>query len=121
MDDADGGVIIVKAILVPVVSMGILGRKEVGIVHFILKLQFKDGKYKYTFSDFVHEGDGTDHMSHMIGGSLLNKKPDCGTMYLTMGYWRQIKEYTDRSVAELISKLSRTMTDTQISSKQDAF
>lgn len=106
MDDPDGGIIMVKGTMAPVIKAPLLGHIEYGYVSFTIKIQVKDGRYKYTFSDFYHEAHEQNKGS---GGSLTNHKPACGTFIMTMGYWRQIKAYTNGQVIEQIAHLQEKM------------
>lgn len=121
MDDQDAGVIIVKAVFAPIAKMGILGSREYGWVNFMLKMQFKDGKYKYTFSDFSHEGSTSNGHTAFAGGTLTNIKPGCGTFYMTMGYWRQVKQDACEEERSLVDRIEAAMKDESVSAKKDSF
>lgn len=118
LDDLDAGVIIVKGVIVPIIKAALVGNIESGYVHFMIKLQFKGGKYKYTFSDFVHEGNGSNIHS---GGALTNVKPACGSFYMYEKYWRKIKSYTNDEAISFIDNLNRSMKNSDVGSKKDAF
>lgn len=116
LDDADAGIVLIKGNLIPIVKVPLMGKTEYGYVHFTAKIQVKDGKYKYTFSDFSHEA----YEKHYgTGGDLTRKKPECGTFGMSLGYWRQIKAYTNSDVKSLISSLEKSMRSSEIAKKED--
>jgi hypothetical protein len=102
----DPGVIVVKGNIAPIVKVPLLGKIEYGYVHFTAKIQVKDGKYKYTLTEFNHEAHEPNTGS---GGNLTNRKPACGTFLMTEGQWRQIKAYTNERVLALIVQLEHAM------------
>ena len=116
LDDGDAGILIVKGNIVPVVKAPLMGSIDYGFVRFTLKIQVKDGRYKYTFSDFNHEAYERNMGS---GGDLTNKKPACGTFVMTKGYWRQIKTYTDEQVVSLIARLDGAMKGAGLAKKDE--
>jgi hypothetical protein len=118
LDDQDAGVMIVKGNIVPIVKSALAGTQEAGYVNFMVKLQFKDGKYKYTLSDFNHEGNRNNIKD---GGSLANIKPACGTWYMYEGYWRKIKIYVDNDARNFVANLTSAMKNSEIGTKKDSF
>lgn len=115
LDDADAGIVVIKGNLIPVVKVPILGRTEYGYVHFTAKIQVKEGKYRYTFSDFWHEAH---EKRYGTGGDLTRKKPECGTFGMSLGYWRQIKAYTNNDVKDLIWMLEKSMRSSELAKKE---
>jgi len=102
----DPGVLVIKGNIAPIVKVPLLGKIEYGYVHFTAKIQVKDGKYKYTLSEFNHEA----HEPNMgSGGKLANKRPACGTFLMTEGQWRQIKAYTNERILAFIGQLEKAM------------
>lgn len=116
LDDAESGVIVVKGNIAPVVKVPLIGKMEYGYVHFTAKIQVKDGKYKYTFSEFDHEAHGNNEGS---GGNLNRKKPGCGTFTMSEGQWRQIKTYTNERVIALAADLQKSMRSAEIGKKDE--
>ena len=118
LDDAEAGVIAkAKGNIIPVIKILILGHEAYGYVNFTCKIQVKDGKYKYTFSDFVHQGSGDIH----AGGPLTNKRPVCGIFLMSEGYWRQVQDYTNKDVIAFINQLKSKMRSSEINPKKDDF
>lgn len=106
LDDPDAGTFLIKGTIVPIVKVPLLGKIEYGYVHFTAKWQFKDGRYKYTLSEFNHEA----HEPNMgSGGALTNKKPACGTFVMSEGQWRQIKAYTNDRVLAFIGQMEKAV------------
>jgi|GEM_PF-2209391 hypothetical protein len=118
LDDPEGGVIVVKAMIVPAVKSLILGSIGYGHVHFTLELRFKDGKFKYTFSDFFHRGDGNNIWD---GGPLSNPKPKCGSFHMSEGTWRKVKEYTNVDALSFIDRLTAQIKNSSVGVKKDDF
>lgn len=79
VDDKEAGKIYGKAATsVNVTQMGT--SYDFGSVHYDITVIVKDGRYKYTLTNFYHIGNiaakGTS--SGASGGSLENEKPECG-------------------------------------------
>lgn len=81
-----------------------------GVISYTLKIMFKDGRYKYSFSNFQHTGNGFD-AGLITDAEILMKK---STLKVSKGWanktWIEIKEKTkDRSkiiVSSLINNMS---------------
>jgi hypothetical protein len=118
LDDKESTTLVAKGVMVPIIKIPILGNSEYGYVHFAMKIQTKDGKYRYVISDFDHEGRvGQEHS----GGSLLNHKPACGTFEMSKGYWYQIKRVTNKQVLSFIQQLEKEMKSPLNDFKKDDF
>jgi len=74
-----------------------------GHVDFQFKLEFRNGKFRYTFSRFEHSGDLSYKYS---GGLLTSEKPACGTFNMIKKQWREIKMETDSKTKHLIDGLT---------------
>jgi len=116
MDDHYAGMLVVKGNIVPLIKIPLVGKTEYGYAHFTMKIQVKDGKYKYTLSDFDHEAHGQNQGS---GGPMMNPKPACGTFVMSKGQWRQIKEDTNSRAVALIEALRFSMNNREIGKKDD--
>lgn len=77
-------------------------------VTFVIKIDIKDGKYKYQINDFVH----TSIRGNQDGGQLENDKPDCGTITLLPKCWVKIKSMAAANTEMLITSLKESMTNT---------
>lgn len=87
LDDKENNTIVVKALFSVTASAGLMSRQEEGLVKYTLTIQCKDGRYKYTLEDFIHECT----VGYGSGGNLNNKKPDCGNFSLPKAGWEDIK------------------------------
>lgn len=96
MDDKVAGIIVGKG--------NFSERKSGGIIHFTLKVQVKDGRYKYWFSNFIHE----EPIRGYSGGSLENEKPDCGYMLMFKRVW---KEYIPIAVNLHVNSMIQSLKD----------
>lgn len=117
LDDQEAGVIVAKGNFVPTIKAPLLGHIGYGYVSFSLKLQFKDGKYKYTITDFFHTGDG----NVQEGGNLTNTKPACGTFLMSKDYWHQVKLYSNKHIIDFIAILESKMRSPELTAKKDDF
>lgn len=85
MDDKEAGIIVGKGLFST--------RYTIGNIHFTMKVQVKDGRYKYWISNFRHE-----ELTHnWSGGFLENEKPDCGYFLIAKKAW---VEYIPNAVVE---------------------
>ncbi|KUG09031.1 DUF4468 domain-containing protein [Solirubrum puertoriconensis] len=106
--DKEGGKIIIQGFTpAKLKALGI--NSTAGNVTHTLSLYVKDGRYKYEFTNFYHEGIALPQGGVSTGGALENAKPACGPMMMLGFHWRSIKEHTDEQVRELISQLTTTM------------
>lgn len=83
------------------------GGDEEGYVNFVYTVFFKDGKYRYVISDFVHEGKG----KNPNGGKLEEKTPECGKIKMSGRGWVTIKNETHKKVKDLIESLEDRVTE----------
>lgn len=83
-------------------SLG-LGATREGLVTFKMTIQCKDGRYKYSLTDFLHEG------AQYSGGALENEKPDCGTFFLPKSSWNKLKKQVAETVTLMADNLKKDM------------
>ena len=82
-------------------------------VFFSFNIAIKDGKYKYVFKDFYHEGRTEGRQRN--GGPLSEDKPDCGGFRMTGRYWQRIKDRTESEVKEFVASLLKSMKSKSLS------
>jgi hypothetical protein len=80
-----------------------VGMKHNGTVNYLVTMFLKDGKYKYTISDFTHSSDKGN------GGKLEGKLPECNKYVLTTAGWAEIKRQTDTHMKTLINNIKLNM------------
>lgn len=80
-----------------------VGMKHNGVVKYVVTIFVKDGKYKYTISDFVHSSDKGN------GGNLEGKLPACNKYVLTTAGWATIKRQTQENIEKLIASIKSNM------------
>lgn len=98
MDDKEAGIIIGKG--------NFSDRKSCGIINFTLKVQVKDGRYKYWFSNFKHE----EVQKGWSGGLLENEKPDCGYFFMAKRVWiKYIPAIVNQNVKLMIQSLKKSL------------
>lgn len=98
MEDKGSGIIIGKGnISIPKTSL------QVGsIVSFTIKIQVKNGRYKYWVNDLVHTSP------YGNGGGLENEKPAWGWAMMKKA-WVQIKDRASIAIPEFIASLNEQM------------
>jgi len=100
-EDKKIGKIICKGVIkVDVTGSGMKGtihETHAGNVSFVLTLEFKDDRFRYSFTDFTHD-------AVHAGGKLENEKPACGGMSMTKQTWASIKQ-------QLASKMDAVLED----------
>jgi hypothetical protein len=101
LDDPENGRIVCK-IEQPVKVKHVFNSDYNSHVKFTITLLFKDGRFKYSFTDFFHEGDSKDG----TGGSLNNEKPNSGLGdIVALGNWNNVKQQVDDIVLNAIATL----------------
>lgn len=110
MEDKEAGKIIGKGLTI--VYVKVLGMKfDAGPMRYTIAMYFKDGKFKYEFSNFYHEGNRLEKIG--AGGAIENEKPACGNPFtgggMTKGRWNGIKSQTDITIREIIADMKEFM------------
>ena len=85
---------------------------EVGSVIYTITVIVKDEKYKYTFTDFIHDSDGRNKV--ISCGALENRKTAAKAGFVTNDMptnwqWNKIKEGTGETVLAQIEALKKVM------------
>jgi hypothetical protein len=83
-----------------------VGMNHTGQVSYVVTMFVKDGKYKYTITDFIHTSDKGN------GGKLDGKLPECNKYVLTLAGWTTIKKQTKESMDRLILSIKGNMNPT---------
>ncbi|MCS6824090.1 MAG: DUF4468 domain-containing protein [Cytophagaceae bacterium] len=82
-----------------------LGQAHSGVVNYLVTIACKDGRYKYTITDFTHYSDKAS------GGKLEGALPECGKYTLKPEGWSSIKkqtmEYMDKFIVALKEKMNK--------------
>ena len=78
-----------------------------GIVIFTLQFFFKDGKYRYITTDFVHSG------KYGNGGKLENEKPQDGYGKVSERAWNMIRNQTYEKTTSLVTSFTKAITEFQ--------
>lgn len=113
LDDKETGKMIGKVVNAQAVKNPPMGMFEVGNVSYTVTIIVKEGKYKYTFTDFIHESGGMNNV--ISAGPLEAKKTTVKfiTQNMPTQYqWGQIKENTDETVLKQIETLKKVMSGT---------
>lgn len=109
MDDSENGIMILKGII-PISGGMYLAD---GKVDFTMKIQLKNGRYKYWITNFSH----SSYKPGYSGGALENTKPACGSMSMMKKGWNQVKESTDKYAQNIVQNLKSFMTKQSIDKK----
>lgn len=96
-DDKEAGIIIGKGII-PVTGGIYLTDSK---IDFTLKVQVKDGRYKYWISNFNHKS----YKDGYSGGALENEKPACGNFNMVKKGWIEVKEIADQNAKKIVKSL----------------
>lgn len=106
LDDSETFTVITKGDIPWYYTNG-LGSTPGGAVRFKFTIQCKDGRYKYSVSNFVH----TDvrRNGNYSGGAFENEKASCGGLLMPKKTWNKIKSDTNESVLQFIADLKKTM------------
>ncbi len=85
-----------------------LGMQEAGKIVFDVTIKTKDGKYKYTLTNFRHEGI----KGKTSAGALEQKEPACGRQQISSAGWGKIKSDAYEQIQKLIPELKNIMAGT---------
>jgi hypothetical protein len=80
-------------------------------VNFKVTLRFKDEKFRYTLTDFYHEGLSQAYPSD--GGPLELVTPKFGKFAINKRHWNQIKIDANHNVLEMLNQLIKTVSNTR--------
>ncbi len=89
------------------VTTSIISNENAGFVRFSIKIEVKDGKYRYTFTDFWHEPGSSVIVTP---GDLKLAKPGGGLVTMGKKNWNGIKAQTNTAILLLIESLESSMT-----------
>ena len=78
-----------------------VGMNDTGFIKFDILIDGKDGRYKYTYTNFRHEG----HKGKGNGGVLELPKAECGKYVLPDNGWAKIKKETPRITENIITDM----------------
>lgn len=78
-------------------------KTEDGTVKFTFTVMFKDGRYRYIATDFVHTGKLKGHN----GGKLEGTSPECSKTKVTGRAWVHIKNTTDKKLKAITADVNR--------------
>lgn len=104
LDDKDEGLIVGKANLD--VRLSSKHRQNAGHVSFTVKIEFKDGRYRYNFTNLWHEAGSTKIVTP---GDLKLNKPGGGMLSMGMKNWRGIKDQTNSTILLMTQELKKAM------------
>lgn len=82
-----------------------------GVITYKFNIYLKDGRYKYVFHSFNHNGSGGPGCKRIDYGNLTKaeKAPLKGKMIADDFAWSDLKEKTDVKIQVLISNLKESM------------
>jgi hypothetical protein len=78
-----------------------------GDVRAMVKVECKDGKFRYSITDLWHEYEKAQY--NYSGGPLESDKPACGTLLMTKKVWENVKENADKEIRSYIDSLKNAM------------
>ncbi|PCH93895.1 MAG: hypothetical protein COB85_06270 [Bacteroidetes bacterium] len=92
------------------------GVDEGGFIYYLLNLDIKEARYKYTITGLKHS-DKTDKIG--TGGKLERVEPFCGYDVMSAEMWKGIKDQAVAGVKELVEKLKKGMAHVESDKKSD--
>ena len=113
-EDAMDGVINAKSMFRIMSAPG--GAEKGGFVHYVLNLEIKEGRYKYTITSLKHS-DKTNTIG--TGGKIEREEPFCGYEVMSAEMWKGIKDLSINGVKELIENLKKGMAHIESNEKSD--
>jgi hypothetical protein len=105
IDDKENGKIIAKGVVLYDAPAFVPGTNFSGYFEFILTIETKNNKFRYTFEGFRHVA----YKDGYSGGAFENEKPECGTFILTKNNWYSIKAKGTNSIKEIAESLRIAM------------
>lgn len=102
LSDQESKQIVAKGLVRPVVSDGMM-KRDMGEVDFVCTIQCRDGRYKYTFTDFAQKSNAWPNTL----GELEQKK----VPKITAATWQRIKDFTNDKIVKAISDLKKIMSN----------
>jgi len=88
------------------VHLSIAFKGDAGYVNFVVRIEVKEGRYRYSFTEFEHRPGTTEIFTH---GDLRQEKPLGGFVTMGMKNWSGIREQTNTAILEMIGELKKRM------------
>lgn len=108
MEDAANHTIVGKGAIRYTSKVFVGGSATTGIVKYTIKIMAKDGRYKYEFTDFIHEGNDSDSS---FGHILKTENPPLkiGWEKWRIKVYKDIKEQIDKAIKPLENSLKTAL------------
>ena len=102
----------------PAVAVRTEGGVSAGYVYYTFTIECKDGKYKYTLTDFKHQM--STETNTCDGGNLENDVYLCPQLLMNKKlFWAGVKQQTNDAVLALIANMNKEIAATLHSKKGD--
>ena len=102
----------------PAIAVRTEGGVEAGLVYYTFTIECKDGKYKYTLTNFRHQI--SPEASACDGGNLENITYVCPQLFMNKkSFWTGVKQQTNDKVTELIADMNKSINVTLHNKKSD--
>jgi len=108
LEDAESLTLVTKG-LFPRLYTWPMNKNIGGNVRFKFTIQCKDGRFRYSVSDLVHEDTYTAMGFNYSGGPLGLEKAECGKC-MTKKTWDGIKSKTSKDIQAFLVDLEKSMT-----------
>lgn len=111
LKDKEGGQIISKGVMDYSQSKWAWGGSGTtkGIIRFTVKLFFKDGRYKFVFTDFIHEASTGRDFGLITNEETCSCKMPTSTKKWKRLIWNDIKSTINNTIEPLIASLLTQM------------
>lgn len=113
IQDEQAKQIIVKGNIEPVINDGLMLR-SFGHIWFSLTIQCKDGRYKYSITDFDHKGF-TNKYPMFDAGEITNNK----SKYFSKAQWARFINFLNANAIDMVKQIKIAMSDKANSNSQN--
>jgi hypothetical protein len=116
MENEESGIILGKAVIKYEPSFFGTSVPARGYINYTIKISFKDGRYKYEFYDFIHEGSSNQMGQNGTLGLINSGDSYTGTSdVFTKGYRNKLNEDAQKliksEIPKIISSLNQFMSN----------
>jgi len=91
---------------------------KTGYLYYTLTIECRDGRYKYTLTDFKHEKNPETNVCD--GGNLENANYDCPGLVLNKKkFWADIKQQANDNIVALIADMKKSIVQNAVHKSSD--
>jgi len=114
IEDQDVGMLVGKGVIRYEPNVFMSSTLTRGFIRFTVKIMIKDGRYKYLFTDFTHQGSYSSSGFGPINFGLITTATTCPTIQGTSkgmreALWNNMKQVSEQEAKKLINSLELAM------------